>query len=309
MNKSDAIYWFKRKKRDLLREIRAYDDFTAALAAVERIRSGFETHEDPLGQLSGALFMRAVVFYARQFLTSKNRYAEKETYPLKSLNEHPAFDERLHKHIVDLRTKVIAHSDSREVLPSLNILTAKLSKRGASETKEVAVGGTLISYSFSSVSGDRFLSELSAHLAACIEIVKNKMDGGIFEYTEAYQQYPEYGSLSIEEPTKKFSNRPFVLEPYKPGFDLDMDELTTELISMPTGNLHKEEYEYRVTKFTKVIQDISTEVGGEAFKLKVRPGKDLINIPEKTSRLGRWWEYSRIRTFCRSFIGWWRRSI
>jgi len=68
-------------------------------------------------ELAGALHSAAVIAYSQAFTTAHTR-AGKVTYKIHRLKKAVGFDKRLHRHLLDLRDRLIAHADYA-VLPSV----------------------------------------------------------------------------------------------------------------------------------------------------------------------------------------------
>lgn len=303
MNEAQAIKWFTEQKRRLLREVRAFDDFSVASDAIQRTQHGFGQADDPLGQLSGSLFMTAVIFYARPFLNYKNTSGKSERYSEKPLRDHPDFDNSLHSHLLDLRHKVIAHSDAEQMKPALHLFMLEIAGQStSSERVSIPAAGTLVSYSLRSISGDHALGKIVRHIQACIDVAQSNMKRGMAEYLANAEKYPAYAERVREKGTPDFPKRSFVLEPYKPGYNLNMQELTNELVRLPSGNLYRAEYIYRSTAFTVLKQDHIVSVDGKEIPIHFRQGRDFLNVPDKVARtpLKKWW---------RSFVAWWKQPF
>src|SRR5262249_27608846 len=94
--------WFKREKPDLLKHLKAVDSFLAAGANFDKLVDLGETADT---EVRAALHIAGVIHYARPFV-EKNRFRKG------IINKHSDYDERIHRQLIDLRNKLIAHSDS-----------------------------------------------------------------------------------------------------------------------------------------------------------------------------------------------------
>jgi len=99
--KEGTAEWFKARKRELLAHIRALDDFSNVHGLATRLVENVGEEIDDTEQLRGALFMSAVVTYARPFLKTKNKYGETSgAYPIRRLKDDGRFDAKLHEHLM-----------------------------------------------------------------------------------------------------------------------------------------------------------------------------------------------------------------
>jgi hypothetical protein len=82
-----TVAWFKERKRSLLADIRALEDFSTAYALVSRLveHAEIDDNDEVTEQQRGALYMSAVVTYARQFLLSSTKHSERRVYPTRHL--------------------------------------------------------------------------------------------------------------------------------------------------------------------------------------------------------------------------------
>jgi hypothetical protein len=177
-----TITWFKQRKRILLQDISALDDFNSAHLAIERILEAADdwTTTDPTNQLTGALFMIAVVTYARQFIESSGK-GGRNTFGIRRLKSGTNFDRDLHKQLVELRHKLIAHDD-KEALPPALYMYGVETKIDGEKAERKPIAATLASYSFNSIATPQFLRKMQRHLLSCIEVLKVELHGGLSEY-------------------------------------------------------------------------------------------------------------------------------
>lgn len=94
--------WFDIQKKHVLREVRAADSFAVALTNVRRLLEGWTSWD---AVVSSALHSRAVISYVEPSIH------EPWSYQTKELKDIRGFDRELHEHLLQLRHKLIAHSD------------------------------------------------------------------------------------------------------------------------------------------------------------------------------------------------------
>ena len=112
--------WVKSRARAIASDARALDCFAAARNGAAALLRHWDS---PDAEVKSALHSAAVVNYARPF-------SDNPVYPIKRLKGHPGFDLTLHRHLVELRNKLIAHANSRY-----------LESRVAYQRMELKVGG------------------------------------------------------------------------------------------------------------------------------------------------------------------------
>jgi hypothetical protein len=306
---ADALRWFKEKKRDLHREIRAFNDFVVARDAILRIQQGIDPELDPHSQLTSSLFQQAVTFYARQFKQALNQYAEKQNYPVGSLAKHDNFDGALHIHIIGIRDQLVAHNDSRELPPQINVLTFTMRQDGL-PVATFPIGATLTSYSLASAATTSFLTRMAAHLSACVEVAEAKMHAGLHNYIDEAIKYPNANFDSREGPNLKIVEGDSVsLKTNETFARLDLESMRTRLVNEPVGSLGKEEFTFRMVTYSVVKEKVAFLLNGaESFvhlRNDIRSERDVKNlIPKPASKLWKPWR-AVVRWFQAPFFDAW----
>jgi hypothetical protein len=295
-----AIVWLKSRKRDLLAHIRALEDFSTAYALVSRLVEGIDGADEVGEQVRGALYMSAVVTYARQFLQSKNKYNEKRIYPVRHLKLDPRFDSKIHAHLIDVRNKLVAHDDGEQLPPELRLLLVSVDQ---SREPAKPILATLRSYSLSSASGQRFLKAMQDHLAACVERAKSVMHEGLVDFLVQSNLNPEASKASGEGDDPglrhqfKTSGIPNAVEKL-----INVDQLNAEVVSVPKGNIHNKAYTYRMLTYSVTLPKVDFKVGEQEVTFFVENGPADPRNAKKGSAL-------RMPGFVRRFIAWGNKSI
>jgi hypothetical protein len=93
--------WFRYTKALIVRETRAMDSIQIARRAAQRLVADWDSLDD---DLKASLLSSIIISYSRPFLHAP-------AYPSRHLREQPNFDRELHEHLLELRNKLIAHSD------------------------------------------------------------------------------------------------------------------------------------------------------------------------------------------------------
>jgi hypothetical protein len=259
---SGSIGWFKARKRELLAHVRALEDFRTAYALISRLVEDTDGENDVTEQLRGALYMSAVVTYARQFLPSNTNYGERRTYPTRHLKSDARFDQKIHTHLMDVRNKMIAHDDGEQLPPQLLILN--ITVNDADEDAKPLVA-TVRSYSLSSAKGTKFLKSVQDHLEGCVTVVQSTMHDGLEDYLIQSSAHPQASRGAAESPLSGIK-RSFTTESGKANEVqklFKLDELNAEIISVPQGNLHNKAYTYRMLTYSIALPSASFKVKNE----------------------------------------------
>src|SRR5262245_46631666 len=106
---SGSPQWFEHRKRFLIEAVKAVDSFSAAESSFRKLVE-FGTTAD--ADLRSALHTAGVINYARPFsdnFSGKGR--QRTSFPKNSVKGHPSFDDDIHRQLILLRNKLIAHSD------------------------------------------------------------------------------------------------------------------------------------------------------------------------------------------------------
>lgn len=112
--------WFKERKRRIVSHARALDCIASARRSITSLLVNWD-NPDP--EVRAALHSATVISYARPFSDNRDIRGRWSKYPERYLN-HERFDQALHRHLLVLRSKLIAHHDSE-------YLSAKLLHTGS----------------------------------------------------------------------------------------------------------------------------------------------------------------------------------
>jgi len=292
-----TVAWFKERKRSLLADVRALDDFVTSHGLISRLveDQGVETNDDVTEQVRGALYMSAVVTYARQFLSSTTRYREKRVYPTRHLKADDRFDTRIHNHLLEVRSKLIAHDDGEQLPPELFVLLV-----GPDGTDDKPLLATIRSYSLSSAKGVVFLKAIQRHLDGCIEQVRRRLHEGLVEYLVESSNYPDAHKNSSDHVGVKKS-RTVTTDGKADQVQtlLNLDELNQEIISVPKGNIHNKAYAYRMLTLSVALPEARFDVAGQDLAIFMGARAPLRETARK----------KRMPTFIRKFIDWGRQPF
>jgi len=109
----DAEEELKRAKHDCLLWVKGFHNIQRSTFFMEKFAEK-ETCRDQ--SIKEALFQAAIISYAKPFITTETTKG-KVQLPTKPLQNTPLFEVNVHKHMVDLRHKLIAHDDLTAIEP------------------------------------------------------------------------------------------------------------------------------------------------------------------------------------------------
>jgi hypothetical protein len=287
--KNGTSGWFKARKREVLSHVRALDDFTNVHALATRLVENVGEEIDDTEQLRGALFMTAVVTYARQFMKTKNKYGEASVYQTWHLKSDARFDVKIHDHLIYVRNKLIAHDDGRQLPPTFHVLSLGVDQDPSAGKKPLLA--TARSYSLSSATGPKFFISLQRHLEGCVEGARRALHEGILQYLTEAQKYPHAHEASIEKRIELKDIDPLRFEETGPVSKklIGLDQLTERTISVPEGNVHNKAYTYRMLTYTASLPSVTFDVAGDdvEFYSADKP-KPLPSKPKHRWRVFSW---------------------
>src|SRR6187549_1555035 len=103
-----TVEWFKREKLHLIEFAKAIDGFAAAHRSFHKL---IELGPDGDADLRAALHTSGVIYYARPFVNNKRADGVRAAFPKNVVKRYPNYVEEIHRELIDLRQKPIAHSD------------------------------------------------------------------------------------------------------------------------------------------------------------------------------------------------------
>jgi hypothetical protein len=172
---------------------------------------------------------------------------------------------------------------------------------GDPERKPIAA--TLASYSFNSIATSSFLQRVQKHLLSCVEILRATIHPALLEYLSEANISEEYSRVS-DQVGHRFETPTLHFGPNQAGTLGNLDEFKSQMVQKPSGNVHREEYSYRLTSHTVVLPH--TEFGSgdktiSVFVEKAGPRREV-----KTPATG--W-LSVLRAKVRGFFDWWKEPF
>lgn len=109
----DAEQELRRAKYDCLRWLKGFQNIQRSELFMKRFA---EMANSPDHHTKEALFQAAIVSYAKPFTETETGQG-RAILPVKPLKDDPSFEVDMHKHMMDLRHKLIAHDDFTAIEP------------------------------------------------------------------------------------------------------------------------------------------------------------------------------------------------
>jgi hypothetical protein len=133
-----SVEWFKHERLHLIEFAKAIDSFGAARCSFQKlIKLGLDG--DP--NLRASLHTSGVISYARPFVSNTRADGIRAAFPKKVIKKHTNYIEGVHRELIDLRQKLVAHSD-RDYVDG-RLFRKLLSLEIEQEQTEFLVGATV----------------------------------------------------------------------------------------------------------------------------------------------------------------------
>jgi hypothetical protein len=125
---------------------------------------------------------------------------------------------------------------------------------------------------------------------------------GLLEYLSEASQSEEHTKLSAEAP-RRFEDAVIRFGPNQTGKLGDIEQFKAKMVTVPSGDIHKLEYSYRLTSYSVAIP--STEFGSRDKTVTVHMGKRASTKESSPSvRLRR-----SISDTLGQFVDWWKQPF
>jgi hypothetical protein len=157
--------WFKRREGSLVADARAFDSISAA----KRANDALLAHWDALDlEIHGALHTQAVISYARPFTNNMGANA-KTRYPTSHLRRQQGFSREFHVHLMELRDKLIAHSDAS--LLDGRVAYHRMTIRSAERRFAIPIGTSVHVMALHTVQRKAVVQQFDTHASAALAAI------------------------------------------------------------------------------------------------------------------------------------------
>jgi hypothetical protein len=269
-----TVEWFKREKFYLIELAKAIDSFGAARRSFQKLIE-LGPNGDP--DLRAALHTSGMISYARPFVNNTRADGTRGAFPRKLVKKHTNYIGGIHSELIDLRQKLVAHSDRDYVdgrlFRKLWVLDIE------PEQPEFLVGATVVTQTVHTLHDMTLAKQILSHIEAVEQAA----------YAEATKRLEHFVRTGRLFPNQLKASRPLEAKPRirTERFEMSPDKPVTvpsytinphAVLTMPPLKLGPAGYVFRGFA---VQVDLSTEItrtaddGSKAvFKWEVAKASD-----------------------------------
>jgi hypothetical protein len=181
-----TIEWFKREKLHLIEIAKATDSFGAARRSFQKLVD-LGSNGDP--DLTAALHTSAVINYARPFVNNTRADGVRVAFPKNVVKAHTNFVDEVHQELIDLRQKLVAHSDRDYGDGRLFRKLLALDIEG--EHTEFLVGATVATLTVQTMHDMALAERFLSHIRAVEEAAYTAATKRLEDFVRAGQRFPQ----------------------------------------------------------------------------------------------------------------------
>jgi hypothetical protein len=178
MPEKGTAEWFEKVRRRCIDHLRALLSIQLAHRSIQEILRRWGSIPPTVG---AALHSNCVVAYSRPFTSAMTKHG-KIRYPIKGIQSESGFDKELHVHIMDLRDRMIAHSDY-DVFPSTMFLQAI-----GDEKLPISLG--LNVKGIMGIKTRDLAERYEKHISSCATAIENALNRECNQLAEVARLYP-----------------------------------------------------------------------------------------------------------------------
>jgi hypothetical protein len=264
-----TVEWFRHRKRSIIEHVKAIDDFAFT---VRSFRALMALGPDGSPDVQAALHSAGVVSYARPFSGNKG-HGGSRIFPKNRISTQPGFRDDIHRELLLLRDKLIAHSDPNFAAGRLFVKTLEL-KFEATDGKW-PVGALVMTGTVHTLRNPELLKAYLVHSEAALQGAWITIRDALQEYALATFEHPESAAvLRAEMPDSAISAAKFSLTPEEPNITIQHVPLAPDQHLSPAPlEVGKDGYYYRTLS---IEVNFAGELGmkmpdGSDFQLRVSP--------------------------------------
>lgn len=242
--RAGTVEWFKKRHRVLVSHARALDSIASARRSIASLLSNWD-HSDP--EIRSALHTAAVINYARPFTKNVDKDGL-PTYTTNRLRRQPGFDARLHKHLCDLRHKLIAHHDS-EFLRATVLYDTVNAKLPSGATVALPLVTSVHVMALQLLQNRSIAEQYASHFDAALMCINEGLVRDLGDVMEAAVKWPEVQRAATKNRTsERIDGQLSTGQPY-----LHPSAQLSALARLPTPTLSvtaEGAYLFRIMSFT-----------------------------------------------------------
>ncbi|MFD0986334.1 hypothetical protein [Methyloligella solikamskensis] len=181
MNGSDerTVEWFENTRRRCIDHLRALLSIRIAQDSIRSIRGDWEERNIVT---QAALHSACVIAYSRPFVGARSK-AGNLFYGISKLRKAEGFDVDLHRHLLELRNKIIAHSDY-DIFPS-----TMFTETVGDEKLPVQLGINV--KAMMGIEDRTLATRYESHIGACALAIESELNSDCGELVAAILEHPE----------------------------------------------------------------------------------------------------------------------
>jgi len=198
MNQRGTTEWFEIARRDIVDSVRAVQSMAMARTSVIALAEKFEQLDMTVHQ---ALLNNLVINYCRPFVSNRAKDGATRTYPLRLVAGADGFDRDIHAQLLELRHKMVAHSDDDYLDARFTGEAVVISKSDdPSSARKVPVRVGAITIALWGLSDKAVAERYRAHVAAAVGAAEQRIHARLKDFFEAAVEFPTVcPALAIED--------------------------------------------------------------------------------------------------------------
>jgi len=181
-----TVDWFKRERLHLIEMAKAIDSFAAARRSFQKL---VDLGSDGDPDLTAALHTSAVINYARPFVNNTRADGVRAAFRKNVVKGHINYVEEVHQELIDLRQKLVAHSDRDYVDGRLFRKLLALEIEG--EHTEFLVGAIVVTQTVQTVHDMALAERFLSHIRAVEEAAYTAATKRLEDFVRAGQRFPK----------------------------------------------------------------------------------------------------------------------
>ncbi len=181
-----SVEWFKRERLYLIEFAKAIDSFAAARRSFQKL---IDLGPDGDPDVRAALHTSGVIWYARPFVNNTRADGTRVSFNKKLVKSQTNYIEEIHKELLDLRQKLVAHSDRDYVDGRLFTKLLKLSIE--QENTEFAIGGMVATQTVHTLHDMALAKQFLSHIEAVEQAAYTEATKRLEHFVRAGQRFPK----------------------------------------------------------------------------------------------------------------------
>src|SRR5262245_18352342 len=207
-----TVEWFKQDRLHLIELAKAIDSFAAAHRSFQKL---IDLGPDGDSDLRAALHTSGVICYARPFVNNKRADGTRGAFQKNLVKTHAGYVEEIHKELIDLRQKLVAHSDRDYVDGRLfrKLLALDIEQ----EQTEFLVGATVVTQTVHTLQDMALAREFMLHIEAVEQAAHAEATMRLEHFVRTGQRFPKQMEAARPSGAKPRIKTPrFEMSPDKP---------------------------------------------------------------------------------------------